>query len=103
MFEDMVVRIVHDDVLFLGQADLCLKIIEEIKIKMKTMQNDLVKDIFEIAEELDPNSAHYHRSEVGKLMCVAWDCSDIQFGTGTASRGESRPTPVSDMRVKRVA
>ena len=57
----------------------------------------------EMAAELDPDSAHHYRSLLGKLMYVAWDRPDIQFGTGAASRGASRPTTVDDQRVKRVA
>ena len=57
----------------------------------------------EAATELDPDSAHRYRTILGKLMYVAWDRPDIQFGTGSASRGASGPTTVDEMRVKRLA
>ncbi len=41
------------------------------------------------AAELDPDGAHRYRTMLGKLMYVAWDRPDIQFGTGSASRGAS--------------
>ena len=160
MFVDMknkVVGIVHvDDALLLGNASRCLRILEEIKIKVvmretgrATKTGDevefvgkkitLMQDGFEIqgslkvvesiikdakvsqckrvdtpavrfttgqletAAELDPDSAHHYRTVLGKLMYVAWDRPDIQFGTRSASRGASRPTTIDEMRVKRVA
>ena len=61
------------------------------------------KSQVDAATELDPDEIHHYRSQLGKLMYVAWDRPDIQFSTGAASRGASRPTTLDEMRIKRVA